>query len=1798
MIKEGRDERGRDSGNHRFSIGRHRRRCCSTSTATSTSTSAPPLFPSSSPLFKQVVLPIGPVPPEALAAYTSLITRHATVQAQSLRSFYRSGGPGEGGGGGGGAAPLKSPFRSYPWKSGRLRLRYLPPQVPVPQIEEEEEEQEDEEEGEGEKKSSKSESKTAAAASPPLLLPVEVFRPPLAALHAHRKALGVIGICHCPSLLRLQGGKGGEGEGKGSGPSGLSKAHAAFERALLSYPDALAARLYAFEPSEAQRAEAAKAAERASASAAAAAAAAAATATAASSSSARPLPAPAVPPAPLRHLMAMPPTPATAGGSENDRANLLAGHAAVLAAELGAELLRGAERGMLSASAAGVSLATDADLCPDAAGAVAAAAAAQAAAAALASASSTPVSPTSSAAASAAAEDDATRRRRHCRLTKSLGDAALLAGSPDDAATHYAAAADLARSAGDAAWQSASLEGLAAAKVVSAAMKVSSSPPSSSFGEVARPAPPAAASAPAAATEEASRPSASSASSSHLSLFTPIDHHSRLLAAQLSGDAGPAAYDEVRPLLAEARAVCRRKCGVALRASCAARGARAAALLRGRGARALAVDVAAELSSSLGALTRPEDALAALAEAADVCGGVGLNRKRALLLWQAVELCRSWPSPDPAALEAARRALTPRGGSDSDGDDDCEEGGEEESEKVKKVFKGLTSRWPAVRCGALEGVLSASIALGDHGAVWDAAAALLRRHGGSGGVFPSSVASPAPSASSATLGRSPTFGAGASFSGLPPARQDVLARTLDAAAAQMSSEEREARRREGKRGKEGGAGPPPLVAFVRAVPPGPALRPRLLSNPPSPCIVSVSVPAPLPRLSSANGAAFAPHCSTPSSLGGNNKGAGGNGNSGPFIYSALLGGREELEKNKRRGGGGGGGGKQSSSSSSTPADAAPELWAAGDVGVASVEVEVCNPTAVALQVERLTLAAEFLGPVEAGGGGEETPAAAASSSSTKKEAQASSPSPWQPAAVSMWLPPFTPPTVVTLTGTAAAAGTYRFVGCRLSMRGVSWLARWRPRRATSGSGSAGSGFLPSPAIALGLAKRPRRFPGTEVGVCGPLPRLRVLLEGPNWSEGGKDDDGGGERMNKNSNNTAASDVIPTDDVPNAPPQQHQQEAATPPGNGQGGGGDGGALPALATFGPLLRGEVVSLTLLLSRDAKASKEEKIGRLSIAVARPMLQGESASAGAAATAAAAAAAASAESSRGAGAAAPAASSSSTSLLLRGAAARGKPIPSRSVSVSVAAAGVAALEKALEKQGEGEGQGETEGEQQPVSVAVVVAPTAEEEEHESSESSGGGFGDLDVGLDLCVSYSGPSKGEGNGGKEGGGIGKAASAALVGRAAELKARLRFRGSLAVSRLSLVASRKISSGSSGNDCSSPSSSSSSSSSSVSLVAEVSNESPFPLRAWIGLRREWEQEQRLEPPGPPPSSSVVIAGGGNGSGNGSGSVCLPAFPLDPEALLPSAASSGRSLETLRASPEACLSSSLALFWKLEEGGREGEEEGGGGRKGKPARRGALPLPARLLSAALSGRRGKAALDALAPAAVHVKVEPLPPSGQGGENGEADGNSAAAAAAAAAGPSSAAALLLCSSPPGKLPEVRALVGVPLSLSLVAARRQRAGGEIGGGGEEAGEAGGIEVEVGLRTRAVPSPPSPPSPSPPPVRGESGDGEQQRRRRRPASSAPPPPAAFSSSSDDDEDEEGSDPSVVATGVVEGMRLSLPPATEKEDEARQRFSLTFLSEGTFAVEPRGVVARKKGTKGGEGTIVDSSSEALYVIVE
>ncbi len=60
----------------------------------------------------QVVVPVGEIPPETLAQYCRLVTRHRQVELQLLRSFYKE--------------LQKSPFTFFPWKNGFMHFRFLP----------------------------------------------------------------------------------------------------------------------------------------------------------------------------------------------------------------------------------------------------------------------------------------------------------------------------------------------------------------------------------------------------------------------------------------------------------------------------------------------------------------------------------------------------------------------------------------------------------------------------------------------------------------------------------------------------------------------------------------------------------------------------------------------------------------------------------------------------------------------------------------------------------------------------------------------------------------------------------------------------------------------------------------------------------------------------------------------------------------------------------------------------------------------------------------------------------------------------------------------------------------------------------------------------------------------------------------------------------------------------------------------------------------------------------------------------------------------------------------------------------------------------------------------------------------------------------------------------------------------------------------------------------------------------------------------------------------------------------------
>lgn len=121
---------------------------------------------------------MGDIPEEHLATYIALLTKHRQVELSNVQSFYKPVGE------------QKTPFKYFPWRTGCMHLKFL--------------------------------SEEAATAPNPL-----------SCLYWHRKVLGVIGICHCPTV------------------TDLVREYAAFEQACRAFPDAFTVRFFAFNPTEA-----------------------------------------------------------------------------------------------------------------------------------------------------------------------------------------------------------------------------------------------------------------------------------------------------------------------------------------------------------------------------------------------------------------------------------------------------------------------------------------------------------------------------------------------------------------------------------------------------------------------------------------------------------------------------------------------------------------------------------------------------------------------------------------------------------------------------------------------------------------------------------------------------------------------------------------------------------------------------------------------------------------------------------------------------------------------------------------------------------------------------------------------------------------------------------------------------------------------------------------------------------------------------------------------------------------------------------------------------------------------------------------------------------------------------------------------------------------------------------------------------------------------------------------------------------------------------------------------------------
>jgi hypothetical protein len=291
-------------------------------------------------------------------------------------------------------------------------------------------------------------------------------------------------------------------------------------------------------------------------------------------------------------------------------------------------------------------------------------------------------------------EEEATKtKRRYARAQKIMGDVALLAGSPLDAADHYTTAAELARVCMDHIWSASAMEGYLAAKLLHVTasndcLVVEGSNPLQVAWDTLK----------------------SMDNTSHQGLGELIREGRELIeeiraslrafrtlvvtgsSTRTSSALAPAASMAIAALVVESEL----------------RWARLLIGLLGQAsARAEVSYIARAVQSGAELLASPVDRQTALTEAALLIGSVGSTRKRSLLLWQAVELGKHFGLSDEKTLDLARAALFVSG---------------HHADSQKK------SPWSLVRAACLESTLGMAILARKHAQVWDAASTLLREH--------------------------------------------------------------------------------------------------------------------------------------------------------------------------------------------------------------------------------------------------------------------------------------------------------------------------------------------------------------------------------------------------------------------------------------------------------------------------------------------------------------------------------------------------------------------------------------------------------------------------------------------------------------------------------------------------------------------------------------------------------------------------------------------------------------------------------------------------------------------------------------------------------------------------------------------------------------------------------------------------------------------------------------------------------------------------------------------------------------
>ncbi|CAD7698253.1 unnamed protein product [Ostreobium quekettii] len=308
-------------------------------------------------------------------------------------------------------------------------------------------------------------------------------------------------------------------------------------------------------------------------------------------------------------------------------------------------------------------------------------------------------------------EEEVKHRRRHTRLEKLLADLSMLAGSPGDAAEHYNTCIELSKMCGDSVWGAAALEGMAEAKVLQALLDGDGLPRSRSKAALYKE-----------SSREAEIPDSPESPMSRAMRETSTCGFGgvslwKVLKATRNLE------QQVRGYYMQAYQTYQKRGIVPLQIEVELKRARFVAGLYGHRARGEASDLLTQVMEQWPQLALEEDRVNVAVEAAQVLGMVGAVRKRAWLIWQALEMVRTLQRDDSTLLKMALKSLEPPG--------------DPENQDMRSSRPGQWSlskcalphrHWASLHKATLEALLSAASKAGEFVYVWEAAAALLRGH--------------------------------------------------------------------------------------------------------------------------------------------------------------------------------------------------------------------------------------------------------------------------------------------------------------------------------------------------------------------------------------------------------------------------------------------------------------------------------------------------------------------------------------------------------------------------------------------------------------------------------------------------------------------------------------------------------------------------------------------------------------------------------------------------------------------------------------------------------------------------------------------------------------------------------------------------------------------------------------------------------------------------------------------------------------------------------------------------------------